>query len=436
VPSTVETEHLGVAAVRKLCQQAGWFFRDQPLPDEGIDAQIEASEGGRPSGKLLGVQIKSGTSYFKQPIAGGWRYRIDPKHLGYWRSYSLPVVLVLYDPSTEKAYWQSVLSQHLTQTAKGAHAIDVPEANELKGSTIPQLLALATQGLPRGAPERLEVLRGRRIELDLGWMEMLEGGARLFLEAEQPLKAGVSGGLRLIAELKNDEGRVERDWPWAFLPSESYSTALQEIFPWANLAIDEARYRTEAYPEFVAVHGRWDEDEWGYVFNCEFDKWFSERFSGAVAAYGVRATDNVALWRLELTLNATGKAALNRERAAIYEEAMWDSEFEEEQSRRRAAGSYAADVIEFGYRQVPALMFLTEDSEGYEEHELIVADRNLWSEKSDDPKLAAAVLSHALATAPTQGLVAAFTSRFGDAVHHTDGLAFSDVQEWLEFVTQ
>jgi hypothetical protein len=70
----------------------------------------------------------------------------------------------------------------------------VPEANELKGETIPQLLTLATDGLPGDDPRRHEVLRGRRIELDLGWMEMLQAGARLFLETEQQLDGNASGG--------------------------------------------------------------------------------------------------------------------------------------------------------------------------------------------------------------------------------------------------
>lgn len=436
MPSTVEIEHLGVAAVKKLCHQSGWFFREQPNPDEGIDAQIEASEGGRPSGKLLGVQIKSGPSYFRQPIAGGWRYRIEPRHLEYWRSYSLPVVLVLYDPLGDKAYWQAILSQHLTETAKGAHTIDVPDTNELTGETIPQLSILATNGLPADDPRRREVLRGRRIELDLGWMEMLQAGARLYLEVEQSLDGRAAGELRLIADSPDGKGDVEREWPWTFLPEESYPQSLREIFPWADLAIDKVRYRAETYPTFVSEHGEWQDDEWDYAFDCDFDTWFAKRFGDVLAPYGTRAGENVALWRLELKLNNVGQAALNRELHAMHEEAMFDDELEEARSHRRAVGRYVADFIESGPLELPALVFLTEDEDGYEERELLIAGRGLWSDQGRASQIAAAVLQHALAYAPTQGLAEAFLKRFGGALDDADGVAFSELKDWLDLVVR
>ena len=75
--SNVQKERLGIAAVEKEVAAAGWFFREQPLPDEGVDAQIEGADpNGRPNGRLLGVQVKSGRSYFKNTTKGGWRYTI------------------------------------------------------------------------------------------------------------------------------------------------------------------------------------------------------------------------------------------------------------------------------------------------------------------------------------------------------------------------
>jgi hypothetical protein len=39
--STVQTERVGIAAVQKAVAEAGGFFRELLLPDEGVDAQIE-----------------------------------------------------------------------------------------------------------------------------------------------------------------------------------------------------------------------------------------------------------------------------------------------------------------------------------------------------------------------------------------------------------
>src|SRR5438876_429053 len=101
--SNVQTERLGIAAVEKEIAAAGWFFREQPLPDEGIDAQIEGADlAGRPNGRLIGVQVKSGVSYFKNRTKGGWRYSIKRNNLAYWGKYSLPVILVLYDPEDDR----------------------------------------------------------------------------------------------------------------------------------------------------------------------------------------------------------------------------------------------------------------------------------------------------------------------------------------------
>ena len=78
----------------------GWLFRLQPTEDYGIDAQVEIVDGQDVSGKLLALQIKGGTSWFKEPGVNGWWFRPDVEHVQYWTKHSLPVVVVLYDPGT------------------------------------------------------------------------------------------------------------------------------------------------------------------------------------------------------------------------------------------------------------------------------------------------------------------------------------------------
>jgi hypothetical protein len=120
----------------------------------------------------------------------------------------------------------------------------------------------------------------------------------------------------------------------------------------------------------------------------------------------------------------------------MHEEAMFDRELEDSRSQRRTLGRYVADVIESGYLQLEALVFLTEDEEGYEERELLIAERRLWSDEDRQPQIASAVLQHALAYTPTRGLAEAFRDRFGDAFDDADGVAFVDLKEWLDLVVR
>lgn len=51
----------GVALVElRVTRHYGWIVRDQPTSDYGIDAHVEIREYGLPTGRLLGLQIKTG----------------------------------------------------------------------------------------------------------------------------------------------------------------------------------------------------------------------------------------------------------------------------------------------------------------------------------------------------------------------------------------
>jgi hypothetical protein len=56
------------------------------------------------TGKLLGLQIKWGESFFKERTPNTIIYRGDKEHLQYWLNHKLPILIVLYDPATDTAY--------------------------------------------------------------------------------------------------------------------------------------------------------------------------------------------------------------------------------------------------------------------------------------------------------------------------------------------
>ena len=78
------TERAGLNAVSTIFnEQFKWFFREQPVLDWGIDAQIELLDKRMPTGRLFAVQIKTGASYFKKQ-AEDYVYYGQMKHLDYW----------------------------------------------------------------------------------------------------------------------------------------------------------------------------------------------------------------------------------------------------------------------------------------------------------------------------------------------------------------
>ncbi|HSH61241.1 MAG TPA: DUF4365 domain-containing protein [Acidimicrobiales bacterium] len=424
--STVQTERVGIAAVDKIITSAGWFFREQPQPDEGVDAQVEsATDDGRPSGKLLGFQIKSGASWFSRPSEGGWHYSIRANNLAYWRRYSLPVVIVLYHPEQDEAYWQVVSEDLLIDTGRGRQMILVPSNHPLGSEALQHLQALADRDLPAPGAGLDTAIRERRAVLDIGWIEMLASGKKLFVEAQEWVnKTSGRGSLKLLVEEANGVVRSEHEWPWLLLPGGSYGTELPRIFPWADLRIDEEFYRDEVLPAFYAEQP-WDHEDQRYVLVDDFDEWFDREYGNALKPYAEAAGGEVALWRLELRLNDLGRATLRRAHDEDEEDAMRTYDIVRQQAFERQGGHYRAALGDFpGGQRLEMVIF---ESERVDET-VVAADRLL----GDHSLVAEQVLQHVLDREPTAALVQAFCGRFATALSGDEWeLAYDDVIAWL-----
>ena len=110
MPKFNESDAMGRAGVHEvalLISEMKWIFREQQVSDTGIDGQIEpCDENGNASGKLIGCQVKSGPSYFREETDSGFIYRGDSEHLAYWLSHSLPVIVILRNDESGNCYWQ------------------------------------------------------------------------------------------------------------------------------------------------------------------------------------------------------------------------------------------------------------------------------------------------------------------------------------------
>ncbi len=130
ISNNQKTDHVGVQIVGEMFESAGYIFREQTTKDFGIDAQIEVVDGDIVTGKLIALQIKSGSSWFKEKSDDGFIYRGDIEHLEYWLDHSLPVLIVLCDTQKRKCFWQSVTPANITYTKK-AWKTTVPKYQQI-----------------------------------------------------------------------------------------------------------------------------------------------------------------------------------------------------------------------------------------------------------------------------------------------------------------
>jgi Domain of unknown function (DUF4365) len=114
---TMEGEGIHAVALA-FVRHFRWFPRELPRPDFGIDLHVEGARGGRPTGRFIGVQVKAGSSYFAETSSAGIVFR-DATHRDYWLGHSIPVIVALYDPDKNEAYWQVVTPDTFISTGKG-----------------------------------------------------------------------------------------------------------------------------------------------------------------------------------------------------------------------------------------------------------------------------------------------------------------------------
>lgn len=89
-----------------LISKLGHIFREQAANDVGIDAHVELvdEKTREATGQLVGLQIKSGPSFFKETTDNGIVFRGSLEHLDYWQNHCLPIFLVVVDTERQKAH--------------------------------------------------------------------------------------------------------------------------------------------------------------------------------------------------------------------------------------------------------------------------------------------------------------------------------------------
>ncbi len=130
-------ERVGVLSVSKIfVDDLKWIFREQAVNDFGVDAFVEITispypfKNIIPTGRLLGVQIKSGKSFFKETTSAYFVYRGNKNHMKYWQNHSVPVIIILYDKELNSAYWQVISESTIIPTEK-MFKVNIPKKHLL-----------------------------------------------------------------------------------------------------------------------------------------------------------------------------------------------------------------------------------------------------------------------------------------------------------------
>ena len=128
-----KTAERGVAIVKEIIEnQLNWLFRKVPLEEDfGIDGYIDILQDGKfVTGKSIGVQIKTGNSYFLKNTNSGWLFYGDNKHLNYYLNNNNPIIIVIVNPDTKKCFWGEVDVNNIIKT-EASWKIQINRTNEL-----------------------------------------------------------------------------------------------------------------------------------------------------------------------------------------------------------------------------------------------------------------------------------------------------------------
>jgi hypothetical protein len=222
------TGNLGVDAVRAFCERYGFIFQAEPREDYGIDCYLEIATGDRPLNFIVGVQIKSGTSYFRGEDEHRFYVSVSEDDVAYWLAANVPVVFACYLPERDALYLKHVqaYAADMAISPSNIKRIDFDKTSDRAGPELAEYLRSLVAATPSEF-DRLEVAATRapvfvaserRVSLD---QEKL--ASRI---PEDPLKLheivkinGETGNLDLLGEGKSQVLGFSADGAWVLVLS-------------------------------------------------------------------------------------------------------------------------------------------------------------------------------------------------------------------------
>jgi hypothetical protein len=163
-PRTAATGTSGQSFVKARFESLDWGVSTNDQHDLGTDLWLMARDArGFELRLLVGVQVKSGASWFDEPeldepefdepefdgdeVVGWWFRKADDDHFRYWTEHSVPHILVLHRPSDGECFWVHLTADRFSSTGKGRKIL-VSATSTVDREHIGDLVAVATSKQP------------------------------------------------------------------------------------------------------------------------------------------------------------------------------------------------------------------------------------------------------------------------------------------------
>ena len=294
-------ERRGVHHCGEMAERNNWMFREQPIDDVGIDAHMEFIEStGKPK-QLLALQIKSGSSWFKEKKDNYIIFRyINERQYNYWTMNSLPCIVVLYNPDDDMCIWEKLTVEAIEKTKGGKGFFVKVPLNQVFLNDLSNEKLLSFTNLPQHITNYNFLLSQKK------FMQIIHDGGKIRLHSTEWVNKSSGRG---ETELIVDDGKSIQKYSYPYwFPFTPYKMVFPRLFPWANFSADEDFFEENDETLWREYHCYYDkeDDEWINVgdtfeeFRRKLDPMRSIDHLGEVAEY-----------MLVLSLNELGRAFLN-----------------------------------------------------------------------------------------------------------------------------
>lgn len=238
------TDRIGINYIENFFLKNGWIPRTILQSDVGLDMEIEIAEDGIPTGQLIGVQIKTGASYFKEVSEGNIIFRGSTTHLEYWLNHTLPVLIILHNNATNQTIWQNITEKTVLRTAKSFKVL-LPLTNELDFTTLSKLKKLNKYPV--------YIQRLQRLAIHKQLMLLIKNDNRVVIELQEWINKSIGRATIVIKRIDYDGEEIEiSKGGYIFFKGLE---DLEVLFPWAEFFLDEDFYEESDENDYYANYG-------------------------------------------------------------------------------------------------------------------------------------------------------------------------------------
>lgn len=241
-----KTERKAIYDTAKFFTEYGWFFREQPIIDLGIDALVETPIDEKGQIHSFALQIKGGDSHFQQN-KNGLSFYFSERHYFYWNAISEnhPLFIII-QASSGVIYWQEYKQEYISKTSK-KWKLNIPLKNILNESTKDRILEILLDfknksffkiDLPIFTPKKID-------ELKIDYSKSHEAKKSIHIHLKYRKKTAI---LDLFYKPKRGEWNNTE----AFLDWESqYYYSLRSFERYINLKFEETDKSISSFNKLV-----------------------------------------------------------------------------------------------------------------------------------------------------------------------------------------